>query len=67
MQPLEVHPVDEPDVNSYKTEEERREELAIMRAIELRWARRSAVALVVFSLLLALVLVLVVVLGRRRG
>jgi hypothetical protein len=71
LQPLQIHPADEIAMdmnrcNNNKTEEERREELAIMRSIELRWARRSAIALAIFVLLL-LILILVVVLRRRRG
>lgn len=65
LHPLQIHPADETAIDRCKTEEERLEELAIMRSIELRWARRSAIALAIFILLLTLILV--VVLGRRRG
>ena len=66
LQPLRVYPADETDIDRCKTEEERREELDIMREVELRWARRSALALAVFFSLV-LVVVLVLVLGRHGG
>lgn len=69
FQPLRPFPSDESHIDrEVKTAAERNEELAIMRVVELRWARRSAVAMAAFFVLLVVVLSLVFgVLPRNRA
>lgn len=60
FQPLRLYPSDESFIDrEVKTAAERNEELAIMREVELRWARRSAFALAALCVLLTVVLCLV--------
>lgn len=67
LQPLQIIPGDETDVDRCKTADERREEIAIMREIELRWARKSAIALAVLIGAIAITCVIVFVVLPRAN
>ncbi|KAF8317409.1 hypothetical protein DL93DRAFT_2095772 [Clavulina sp. PMI_390] len=66
LQPLYIWEGDESVVDRAKTRDERREEVAIMRRVELYWARKSAVAFAIFIFLLVIAIVLAVKLSAHH-